>query len=178
MSRLGKKPIDIPDKVDIDIKDNKIVVKGPGGQLEQDIVGHVSVEREENSIIVKKASENKASNVNQGLMRTLIFNMIIGVTEGYKKELELVAREYKAVASGNGITLNLGYSNPVERKAPEGIQFEIPDEKHVIVKGIDKRLVGQVAADIRQLRRWEPYISKGIKYKGEQVRKKERKTGV
>ena len=111
-------------------------------------------------------------------MRSLVNNMVMGVTTGFKKELELVAREYKASLDGTDITLNLGYSHPIKMKAPDGISFTVPDEKKVIVEGASKELVGQIAANIKKLRRWEPYTSKGIKYKDEKVRKKERKTGV
>lgn len=178
MSRLGKKPVIIPDSVTVSIKNDNITVKGPKGELSKGLVERVTVKHEENQVVVERNDETKISNMNQGLMRSLINNMVIGVTEGYKKELELVAREYKASLDGTDITLNLGYSHPIKMKAPEHVEFTVPDEKRVVVSGINKEVVGQIAANIKKLRKWEPYTSKGIRYKGEKVRKKERKTGV
>lgn len=178
MSRLGKKPVVIPDSVTVSLNDEKITVKGPKGELSKSLVEYVTVKYEDNQVLVVRNDETKVSNMNQGLMRSLINNMVIGVTEGYKKELELVAREYKASLDGKDITLNLGYSHPIKMKAPEHIEFAVPEEKKVVVSGINKEEVGQIAANIKKLRKWEPYTSKGIRYKGEKVRKKERKTGV
>ncbi len=178
MSRLGKKPVNIPETVTVNLTDSLITVKGPRGELLQSIVGQITVKNEDNQVLVTRNDETKTSNMNQGLMRSLINNMVMGVTTGFKKELELVAREYKASLDGTDITLNLGYSHPIKMKAPDGISFTVPDEKKVIVEGASKELVGQIAANIKKLRRWEPYTSKGIKYKDEKVRKKERKTGV
>ncbi len=178
MSRLGKKPIAVPEKVEVQINGNIVKVKGPKGELSKKIVDRLNVKIEDNMIYVERTDDTKISNMNQGLMRSLINNMVIGVTEEYKKELVLEAREYRATMEGTDIVLNLGYSHPIKKTAPEGITFEVPDEKRVIVKGIDKELVGLVAANIKKLRKWEPYTSKGIKYKDEHVRKKERKTGV
>ncbi len=178
MSRLGKKPVIIPDNVTVKIEDAMIYVNGPKGNLSKSIVGKISVKEEDKKIVVTRNDDTKTSNMNQGLMRSLINNMVMGVTEGYLKELYLEAREYKVAMEGTGIKLNIGYSHPVEMKAPDGIQFSVPSDKRVIVQGINKELVGQIAANIRKLRKWEPYTNKGIKYKDENVRKKERKTGV
>ncbi len=178
MSRLGKKPVIIPDNVIVKIEDAMIYVNGPKGNLSKSIASKISVKEEDKKILVTRNDETKTSNMNQGLMRSLINNMVMGVTEGYMKELYLEAREYKVAMEGTGIKLNIGYSHPVEMKAPDGIQFSVPSEKRVVVQGINKELVGQIAANIRKLRKWEPYTNKGIKYKDEKVRKKERKTGV
>lgn len=178
MSRLGKKPVPVPQNVEVKLVGEQLTVKGPKGQLEKGIVDKVTVKIDKSGICVERNDDTKISNMNQGLMRSLVNNMVLGVTDGYHKELMLEAREYKAQMEGTGIKLNLGYSHPIIMKAPDGISFEVPEEKRVIVRGIDKELVGQIAANIRKLRRWEPYTSKGIRYRDEKVRKKERKTGV
>ncbi|MGE3063097.1 MAG: 50S ribosomal protein L6 [bacterium] len=178
MSRLGKMAISIPEGVNVTLKDNSIFVKGPKGELTRSFPERVSVKIEEKKIMVGRNDETKISNMNQGLLRSLINNMVIGVTHGYMKELILEAREYKAQLEGTSLKLSLGFSHPVIMKAPDGIKFEVPEEKRVVISGRDKELVGQITANIKKLRKWEPYVSKGIKYKGEKVRKKERKTGV
>ncbi|HAV91575.1 TPA: 50S ribosomal protein L6 [candidate division WOR-3 bacterium] len=178
MSRLGKMPVHIPDGVNVILKDNMISVKGPKGELIRNFPEKVAVKIEDKKIIVDRNDDTKTSNMNQGLLRSLINNMVIGVTQGYMKELILEAREYKAQMEGTSLKLSLGFSHPVIMKAPEGIKFEAPEEKRVVISGRDKELVGQVTANIKKLRKWEPYVSKGIKFKGEKARKKERKTGV
>jgi len=178
MSRLGKMAVNIPDGVNVTLKENFISVKGPKGELSRNFPEKVSVKIEDKKIHVERTDETKTSNMNQGLLRSLINNMVIGVTQGYAKELILEAREYKAQLEGTSLKLSLGFSHPVIIKAPEGIKFEAPEEKRVVISGRDKELVGQITANIKKLRKWEPYVSKGIKYKGEKVRKKERKTGV
>lgn len=178
MSRLGKLPVSIPNGVSIDIKDNVITVKGQLGSLKKNILPGLNVKIVDNKIVVEDVEKNKISNMYHGTMAALIKNMLMGVTTGFKKELILEAREYKAQLEGKNLKLLLGFSHPVNIKVPDGVKFEVPEEKRVIITGIDKEVVGQIAATIKKLRRWEPYISKGIKYKGEKVRKKERKTGV
>lgn len=178
MSRLGKLHINIPRGVNVSVKDNVVTVKGKMGSLQKDILPGLTVKVENNEVIVEDVEKSKISNMYQGTMRALINNMVIGVTNGFSKELILEAREYKAQLEGKNLKLSLGFSHPVIIQAVEGIKFEVPEEKRVIVSGIDKQVVGLIADKIKKLRKWEPYISKGIKYKGEKVRKKERKTGV
>lgn len=178
MSRLGKIPVQIPDGVTVNLKESEITVKGPKGELKRTFPSQVNVKIEDKHILVARNDDSTTSNMNQGLLRALINNMVLGVTTGFKKELVLEAREYKAQLEGTGLKLSLGFSHPVIIKAPEGIKFDLESEKKVAISGRDKELVGQMAAEIRALRKWEPYVSKGIKYKDEKVRKKERKTGV
>lgn len=178
MSRLGKLPISKPQEVTVEVKDNVIIVKGKLGTLKKDILPGLKVKVENDNIIVEDVEKSKISNMNQGTMRSLINNMVLGVTNGFSKELILEAREYKAQLEGKNLKLSLGFSHPITIQAVEGIKFEVPEEKRVIVSGIDKQVVGLISDKIKKLRKWEPYISKGIKYKGEKVRKKERKTGV
>ncbi|PIP14296.1 MAG: 50S ribosomal protein L6 [bacterium (Candidatus Stahlbacteria) CG23_combo_of_CG06-09_8_20_14_all_34_7] len=178
MSRLGKMTVAIPEGVNVTLNGNSIFVKGPKGEITKCFPDRVSVKIEKKGIVVNRNDETKISNMNQGLLRSIINNMVIGVTQGYIKELVLEAREYKAQLDGTSLKLSLGFSNPVIMKAPDGIKFEVIDEKRVTVSGRDKDLVGQIAANIKKLRKWEPYVSKGIKFKGEKLRKKERKTGV
>jgi len=178
MSRVGKKSIPIPNGVSVDIKDNVVTVKGPKGELHKEIAVLVNVKIEEKNIVVERSDDSKISNMNQGLMRSLINNMVTGVTTGFKKDLVLEAREYKAALEGKNLKLSLGFSHPVIVKSENGVGFELDGEKKFAVVGIDKEAVGQISANIRHLRKWEPYTGKGIRYKTEKVRRKERKTGV
>ncbi|EOD01005.1 50S ribosomal protein L6 [Caldisalinibacter kiritimatiensis] len=176
MSRIGLKPINIPDGVDIKLDDNNyIVVKGPMGQLEQQLSRDMIIEMEENVMTVKRPTENKKHKSLHGLTRTLISNMIEGVTKGYTKTLEIVGVGYRAQKQGKKLVLNLGFSHPVEMEDPEGIETEVPSNTKIIVKGIDKQKVGNYAAVIRELRKPEPFKGKGIRYEGEVVRRKEGK---
>ncbi len=171
MSRIGKKPIEIPDKVEIEVKDNLIKVKGPKGELEREVRPEIKVEEKDGSIIVSPLGESKKIRAFWGLTRALIANMVKGVTEGFEKKLEIEGVGYKAKLEGDNLILNMGYSHPVSIKKPEGIEFSV--EKNLItVSGIDKEEVGQIAAKIRAVRKPEPYKGKGIRYKGEQVRRK------
>lgn len=175
MSRIGKKPIVIPQGVEVTIDGSNVTVKGPKGTLTQEFLPAVNIAKEENNIVVTVDNE-KNGNLH-GLTRTLINNMVIGVTDGFEKALEINGIGYKAQKQGKKLVMNLGYSHPVEVEEIEGITIEVPSQNSIIVKGIDKQLVGQVAANIREYRLPEPYKGKGIKYVGERIRRKEGKAG-
>ncbi len=173
MSRIGKMPITVPSGVDVTIDNATVRVKGPKGQLQHEIVGHVSVARDGDTLVVTRADDQRESRSLHGLQRTLIANMITGVSDGFSKELEIVGVGYRAQAQGpTGLELALGFSHPVKIQAPEGVTFEVPQPTRIIVRGHDKQLVGQVAADIRKIRKPEPYKGKGIRYVGERVLRK------
>ena len=177
MSRIGKMPIAIPAGVTVDIaENNKVTVKGPKGTLERVLPSEMEIKKEGEEIIVTRPNDLKKMKSLHGLTRTLINNMVVGVTDGYTKELEVNGVGYRASKSGNKLTLNLGYSHPVEMIDPEGIESAVDGNK-IIVKGIDKEKVGQYAAEIRDKRRPEPYKGKGIKYADEVIRRKVGKTG-
>ncbi|WP_066502415.1 50S ribosomal protein L6 [Abyssisolibacter fermentans] len=177
MSRIGLKPIDIPAGVEIKLDEkNHLIVKGPKGQLEQQIDRDMKIEIQDNVINVVRPSEIKRHKSLHGLTRSLIANMIEGVTKGYEKTLEIVGVGYRAAKQGKKLVLNLGFSHPVEMEDPEGIEVEVPANNKIVVKGIDKQKIGNYAAVIRDWRKPEPYKGKGIRYAGEQVRRKEGKT--
>ena len=177
MSRIGRMPIAVPAGVTVDIaENNKVTVKGPKGTLERVLPSEMEIKKEGEEIIVTRPNDLKKMKSLHGLTRTLINNMVVGVTDGYKKELEVNGVGYRASKSGNKLTLNLGYSHPVEMIDPEGIESTVDGNK-IIVKGIDKEKVGQYAAEIRDKRRPEPYKGKGIKYADEVIRRKVGKTG-
>ncbi len=176
LSRIGKKPVPVPAGVEVKIEGNRVSVKGPKGALEKElhpdmIIREVELEGQR-SIVVERPSESKFHKSLHGLTRTLIANMVEGVTQGFQKELEIHGVGYRATAKGKDIELALGFSHPVLVKCPEGIEFEIVTPTRIRVKGIDKQQVGQVAAKIRALRKPEPYKGKGIRYAGERVRRK------
>ena len=175
MSRIGKKPIAIPDGVEVTINGQHITVKGPKGTLEREINSNVTARIENKEIIVEVASE-EFGNLH-GIARTLIHNMVEGVEKEFTRELEINGVGYRAQKKGNGLVMNLGYSHPVEVEAPEGITFDVPDANHIVVRGINKELVGQTAANIRTKRPPEVYRGKGIKYAEEHIRRKEGKAG-
>jgi len=177
MSRIGKKPIAIPQGVQVELKDNVIVVKGPKGELTRDLRKEINVAVEESEVVVTRSSDQKLDRSLHGLTRTLISNMIDGVTKGYEKSLDIVGVGYRAQKQGDKLVLQMGYSHPVEMEAIPGIDIEVPAPTKVIVKGINKELVGQVAANIRKVREPEPYKGKGIRYSDEVVRRKVGKTG-
>ncbi|KAF5056456.1 50S ribosomal protein L6 [anaerobic digester metagenome] len=179
MSRVGKAPIAIPNGVTFTVSDDNVVtVKGPKGQLEKAFNNRMNIEKNENNeIVVTRPSDLKEDRALHGLTRALINNMVVGVTAGYQKNLELNGVGYRASVQGNKLVMNLGYSHPVEIVALEGVTFETPAPTKVIVKGIDKEKVGDMAADIRKWRKPEPYLGKGIKFEGEQIRRKVGKTG-
>ncbi len=174
MSRIGKKPILIPEGVEVTIENKKITVKGPKGTLTRDIHKAVKIEYKDNEILVL---EGKNTGSLEGLTRTLIDNMVVGVTEGFEKRLEIHGVGYRASKAGNNVNLTLGFSHPVSYTIPEGIEVDIPSATSIIVKGIDKQLVGEVAANIRKQRPPEVYHGKGIRYEDEYVIRKEGKAG-
>ena len=177
MSRIGNKPITIPEGVEVTLNDKNITVKGPKGTLNKEIHKNVNVTIEGNVITVSRIDDEPANRSLHGLTRTLINNMIIGVKEEFKRELEINGVGYRAQKQGNKLVMNLGYSHPVEMDAPEGITFEVPNQNQIIVRGIDKEVVGQTAAVIRTKRPPEVYRGKGIKYVEEVIRRKEGKAG-
>ncbi len=173
MSRIGKQPIPIPSGVDVTIGDGTVLVKGPKGELSTTIVGEVEVARDSDTLLVTRANDERRNRALHGLTRTLVNNMVVGVSQGFTKELEIVGVGYRAASQGpDQIEIQVGYSHPVTVKAPAGITFEVPAPTRIAVKGYDKQLVGQVAADIRKIRKPEPYKGKGIRYANEVVRRK------
>lgn len=178
MSRIGLKPIDIPEKVDISIDEKNVVtVKGPNGTLSQQVPAGFTFDREEATLSVVRPNEEKETRAMHGLYRTLIANMVEGVTNGYTKKMHIEGTGYRASKQGKTLVMNLGYSHPVNMEDPDGITTEVPDDRTIIVKGADKQQVGNYAANIRKWRLPEPYKGKGIIYEGEHVRRKEGKTG-
>lgn len=176
MSRIGKKPIDIPSGVKVDITNTAIKVESAKGKLNFEFPYGVKVESKDNQVIVTRISDVKSYRMRHGLVRAIIQNMVTGLTEGFSKELEINGVGFKAQITGKDLVLNLGFSHPVEFKVPEGITIEVPKPTQITIKGIDKQLVGQVAAEIRDFYKPEPYKGKGIRYAGEYVRKKAGKT--
>jgi len=172
MSRIGRKPVPVPDAVTVEIAPGNIAVKGPKGELRQTLSTDMTVEQDNGAVTVARPTDRGEHRALHGLTRSLIANMVEGVTEGFEKRLEIQGVGYRAALKGKNLELALGYSHPVAIDAPEGIEFEVPQPTEVIVKGIDKQLVGQVAADIRKRRPPEPYKGKGIRYKDEQVLRK------
>ncbi len=173
MSRVGNAPITVPSGVEISISGDTVSVKGSKGTLEQGLKGGITVREDEGTLVVERSDETGESKALHGLTRSLVQNMIIGVSEGFVKELQIQGVGYRATAKGsNALELALGYSHPVNITAPEGIEFDVPVQTQIFVKGIDKQLVGQVAADIRKWRKPEPYKGKGIRYAGERVIRK------
>jgi len=177
MSRIGKAPITVPSGVDINISGRTITVKGPKGTLSREIPGEIVVRQEESTLFVERPNDERDNRAKHGLVRTLVNNMVVGVTDGFTKELEIVGVGYRAEAQGQNLRLALGFSHPVMVNAPEGISFEVPAQTRVIVKGIDKELVGQVAANIRSIRKPEPYKGKGVRYLDERIIRKAGKAG-
>ena len=177
MSRIGNKPITVPAGVDVKIEGKKITVKGPKGTLEREIVDNIDVSLDNNVITVTRVNDEPKNRSLHGLTRTLINNMIQGTVKEFERKLEINGIGYRAQKQGNKLVLTLGYSHPVEMEAPEGITFEVPSQNEIIVKGIDKELVGQTVAVIRTKRPPEVYKGKGIKYAEETIRRKEGKAG-
>ena len=177
MSRVGRLPITIPAGVDIDVTEHHVVVKGPRGTLERDIATLLSVVTEDGQLRVERPTDEKRAKELHGLTRTLINNMVVGVTEGYRRGLEIQGVGYRAQLVGSKLQLNLGYSHPIEIEPPEGITFELDTPTRIAVTGIDKELVGRMAAKIRACRKPEPYKGKGVRYAGEVVRRKAGKAG-
>lgn len=177
MSRIGNSPIKVPEGVEVKLDGQKVTVKGPKGTLEREVHKNITVSMTDGVITVKRIDDEPANRSLHGLTRTLINNMIIGVKEEFKKELEINGVGYRVQKQGNNLVLSLGYSHPVNMEAPEGITFDVPNPNQIIVRGIDKELVGQTAAVIRTKRPPEVYRGKGIKYADEVIRRKEGKAG-
>lgn len=178
MSRIGRKPVVVPAGVEVTVNGNVVTVKGPKGQLSQEISKSLTVEVKEGEVVVTRPTDNREDRSQHGLARTLINNMVTGVTAGFEKKMQLIGVGYKAEKKGKTLVMNLGYSHPVELEDPEGITTEVPTATEVVVKGIDKALVGNYAANIRAWRKPEPYKGKGIKYVDEVIRRKEGKAGA
>ncbi len=177
MSRIGKTPIEIKSGVEVVVNADSVEIKGPKGTLAQSIPEGIEVQKEEETIIVKRDNDLRETKALHGLVRSLLNNMVHGVTEGYQKQLELVGVGYRAQSKGNNaLELQLGFSHPVKYSAPEGITLEVPSQTEINISGIDKQVVGQVAADIRALKKPEPYKGKGIRYVGEHIIRKAGKT--
>ncbi|MFH0732071.1 MAG: 50S ribosomal protein L6 [Candidatus Omnitrophota bacterium] len=176
MSRIGKRPVDIPSGVKVQKQGSVISVEGPKGKLNCPLPKGIDVEVKDNKITVTRSADNKQQRSLHGLIRALLANMIKGVTEGYSKQLEIVGVGFKAQAAGKKLVLNLGFSHPIEYDIPDGITIETPKPIQILIKGIDKQAVGEVAAEIRDFYKPEPYKGKGIRYSGEYVKKKAGKT--
>jgi large subunit ribosomal protein L6 len=172
MSRIGKEPVPVPSGVDVTLSGGVLTVKGPKGTLQREIHPDVTVTVDDGVITVTRSTDQREHRALHGLYRSLIANMVTGVTDGYTRSLEIVGVGYRAAARGSGLTIQVGYSHPVEVEAPEGITLEVATPTRINVSGADKQLVGQVAANIRAIRKPEPYKGKGIRYAGEQIRRK------
>jgi large subunit ribosomal protein L6 len=177
MSRIGKQPIEVPSGVEVSIDGSRVTVKGPKGTLEHTVVEPITVAKQDGVVQVSRPNDERESRSRHGLTRSLVNNMVVGVTEGYTKSLEIVGVGYRVQARGRDLEFALGYSHPVPVAAPEGITFTVESPIRFSVQGIDKQLVGEVAANIRKLRKPDPYKGKGVRYAGEQVRRKVGKTG-
>ncbi len=178
MSRIGKLPIQVPDKVEVTIEPGLVKVKGPKGELQQEIHPQIVVEKEGNVITVKRPNDEKQFRALHGLYRTLINNLVVGVSEGFKKTLLIEGVGYRVEKKNKGILLHLGYSHPIYFIPPDEIQLDVPNQTTIVVSGINKVLVGQIAAKIRSFRKPEPYKGKGIRYEGEVIRRKAGKAGA
>ena len=172
MSRIGKQPVTVPAGVEVAIDGTTVTVKGPKGELTREFASIMTIKQEGDQVIVERPDDSREAKSLHGLTRTLIHNMVVGVSEGYSKKLVMVGVGYRAALKGKDLEMQLGYSHPVVVTPVDGIEFEVPSQTEIIVKGISKEVVGQVAADIRSWRKPEPYKGKGIRYEGEQVRRK------
>jgi large subunit ribosomal protein L6 len=178
MSRIGNAPVAVPSGVDVTVADGTVTVKGPKGSLSRSIPGDITINQDDGTLTFERPNDERKNKALHGLTRSLVNNMVIGVTDGYSKQLEIVGVGYRAEAQGaNALRLNLGFSHPVTVQAPEGISFQVPVPTQVVVTGIDKEVVGQVAANIRSIRKPEPYKGKGVRYAGERVLRKAGKAG-
>jgi large subunit ribosomal protein L6 len=175
MSRVGKNPVPVPANVEVTLSVSEVSVKGPLGTLRRNLVSDISVEREGDNLLIKPSNASKQANAMSGTMRALLANMVQGVTKGFEKKLTLVGVGYRAQAAGDVLNLTLGFSHPVAHKMPEGVKAETPSQTEVLIKGIDKQQVGQVAAEIRAYRKPEPYKGKGVRYADEVIVMKETK---
>ena len=173
MSRIGKAPITVPSGVEVQIQGRQVAVKGPKGELDIEVPVDITVRQDGEEILVERSDDERRNRALHGLTRSLVNNMVLGVSEGFSKELQIVGVGYRAAAKGsNALELQLGFSHPVNVEAPTGITFDVPEPTRIIVSGIDKQVVGQVAADIRSYRKPEPYKGKGVRYLGEHVARK------
>ena len=178
MSRIGRMPITVPAGVTVNVDENNFVtVKGPKGTLTQQVNPDIKLKQEGNILTLERPTDSKPHKAMHGLYRALVHNMVVGVTDGFSKTLEMVGTGYRASVEGKKLTINIGFSHPVVLEAPEGITYETPNQTTIVVKGSNKQQVGNLAADIRAIRKPEPYLGKGIKYQGEHIRRKEGKTG-
>lgn len=177
MSRIGLRPIPVPGGVDIDLKPGLVTVKGPKGELQQDVSTTLLIEQEDGNLLVRRPNDERRNRQLHGLTRTLISNMVTGVTDGFTRNLEITGVGYRAAMDGSTLVLNVGYSHPVRMEPPAGISFAVETPTRLSVSGIDKQLVGEVAARIRRTRPPEPYKGKGIRYQGEVIRRKAGKAG-
>ena len=173
MSRIGRSPIPLPSGVEVSVAERHVTIRGPRGSLERDLPGAITARQEDSTLLVERPDDERTNRALHGLTRSLLNNMVLGVTNGFSKELEIVGVGYRAIARGPGqVELALGFSHPVMVEAPEGITFEVPTPTRISIRGIDKELVGQVAANIRKIRKPEPYKGKGVRYAGERVLRK------
>ncbi len=177
MSRVGKEPVSIPSGVEVDLDGGRIKIKGPRGELQRDLPGAITVKRSDGELRFSRRDDEREVRALHGLTRSLVANMVIGVTDGYQKTLEIQGVGYRAQKRGNDLELSVGYSHPVIKAAPAGIEFDVPSPTRIVVRGIDKELVGHVAARVRASRKPEPYKGKGVRYAGEQIRRKAGKAG-
>ena len=177
MSRIGRLPIAVPSGVDVTIDGRQVTIKGPKGELTRELHPDMTVVRKDGSIVVRRPTEQKQHKQLHGLTRTLVNNMVVGVTTGYRKPLEITGVGYRAALVGRKLQLNLGYSHPIEIEPPPGVSFELENPTRLTVVGIDKELVGQIAARVRSTRKPEPYKGKGVRYAGERIRRKAGKAG-
>jgi large subunit ribosomal protein L6 len=177
MSRIGKLPIPVPTGVNVKVEQNHVTVEGPRGRLERTLPAQIAIRLEDGSVLCQRPSDGREHRSLHGLTRTLVSNMVTGVSAGFRKDLELVGVGYRASKQGEDLVLTLGFSHPVRFRAPEGVQVEVADPTHFAITGNSKEQVGQVAADLRRLRPPEPYKGKGVMYRGERVRRKPGKSG-
>ena len=178
MSRIGKLPISIPEKVDVNLKDNYLTCKGPKGELSRQLDAQMEIKVENNQIIVNRPGDEKVHRSLHGLTRSLVANMVEGVSTGFTRKLEIIGVGYKAELRGKNLVLNLGYSHSIVMNFPETVQASVPNPNEIVIEGADKELVGKIAAKIRSFRKPEPYKGKGVRYSGEYVRRKAGKTGA
>ena len=176
MSRVGKSPIPVPSGVDVTVNGADVTVKGPKGTLSRTVPGAIAIRQEGDTLLVERPDDERQTRALHGLVRSLVNNMVVGVSQEFSKELEIIGTGYRAALQGSTLDLSLGFSHPVKVDAPEGITFEVPVPTRIVVRGVDKEQVGQVAADIRALRKPEPYKGKGVRYLGEHVARKAGKT--
>ena len=172
MSRIGKAPIPVPSGVEVSINGRQVAVKGPKGALDLEVPGEITVRQDGEEILVERPDDERQNRALHGLTRSLVNNMVVGVSEGFSKELQIIGVGYRAAPKGSDLELQLGFSHPVIVKAPDGIEFDVPEPTRIIVSGTNKQVVGQVAADIRSHRKPEPYKGKGVRYLGEYVARK------